>query len=405
MGTASPHTRGWTPTRRGVLEVAFGFPAHAGMDPGSVQGVRVAAWLPRTRGDGPVSMVEGGWNTAASPHTRGWTRLAAHARGELYGFPAHAGMDPSPHPGGGRVDGLPRTRGDGPRHHSRASCSMPASPHTRGWTLTADAAEQLAAGFPAHAGMDPAPCGPRGRRAGLPRTRGDGPGAVSLGAHGRRASPHTRGWTPLEPVRPRPVEGFPAHAGMDPGSRVRAMTGSRLPRTRGDGPVAGRAAGKPGRASPHTRGWTLGGRQSAERRVGFPAHAGMDPGPARRPRARPRLPRTRGDGPGAHWSARRPSAASPHTRGWTLGPVRDRGRHDGFPAHAGMDPPFPRRHGRSSRLPRTRGDGPTSSPTAIVGERASPHTRGWTRARCARCARDTGFPAHAGMDPMAVAHP
>ena len=52
------------------------------------------------------------------------------------------------------------------------------------------------------------------------------------------ASPRPRGWTPvrvfLDPMR----VGFPAPAGMDPLSRPPFGVCRRLPRARGDGPVA-----------------------------------------------------------------------------------------------------------------------------------------------------------------------
>ena len=269
-------------------------------------------------------------------------------------------------------------------------CSMPrASPHTRGWTPVALASS-----------------GQSGR--------------------GEVASPHTRGWTREVADAPcgHAAGGFPAHAGMDPLSW--SKTSSRrarawLPRTRGDGPDATR------RTTmlpwlPRTRG--DGPRSQSKRRgrtrhvsQGFPAHAGMDPTsigfpahagmtPDTRHRQESRLPRTRGDGPG---SSRRVTGdrASPHTRGWT--PVACRSlsmQHRGFPAHAGMDPArktAPDRSGEAS--PHTRGWTLSWSHRRGLSDAASPHTRGWTlrsgpvRAGRRRC----GFPAHAGMDPRAAA--
>ena len=113
-------------------------------------------------------------------------------------------------------------------------------------------------------------------------------------------------------------------------------------------------------------------------RRGFPAHAGMDP-------------------------ERRPVVAveaSPRTRGWTQALFAERGRpvdRKGFPAHAGMDPgktsAYP--HASGERLPRARGDGPCPDRDL----RRSPRTRGWTPSQQA-FRPPTGFPAHAGMDPM-----
>ena len=70
------------------------------------------------------------------------------------------------------------------------------------------------------------------------------------------ASPHTRGWTRWKALRLRILVGFPAHAGMDPGAGDAPVLRLRLPRTRGDGPVQGIRTVEGYAASPHTRGWT-----------------------------------------------------------------------------------------------------------------------------------------------------
>ena len=212
-----------------------------------------------------------------------------------------------------------------------------ASPHTRGWTHVRGVRRLRGRGFPAHAGMDPTPGRGKSSPSRLPRTRGDGPcrrgGAVNPGA----ASPHTRGWTlPVGRLR-GPGEGFPAHAGMDPPCRLDGKPLSRLPRTRGDGPEVSPLFRICGKASPHTRGWTRPAGSTIAPKRGFPAHAGMDPSRSSASRRHSRLPRTRGDGPSTRVANPRCGAASPHTRGWTR---RSEGRDDrvvGFPAHAGMD--------------------------------------------------------------------
>ena len=94
-----------------------------------------------------------------------------------------------------------------------------------------------------------------------------------------------------------------------------------------------------------------------------------------------------------------PLTASPHTRGWTRKPGLRQETRRGFPAHAGMDlDSFPSR-GLRTRLPRTRGDGPAEMIGVDRAMVASPHTRGWTLALDYACCVNTGFPAHAGMDP------
>ena len=97
---------------------------------------------------------------------------------------------------------FPRTRGDGPVQFKDAARGFEFPPHARGWTQTD--AEKVAAEkvSPARAGMD--------------RTRGDGPDAKE--------------------IRVVQDEFPPARAGMDP--RFGWLKRSRLsfPRTRGDGP-------------------------------------------------------------------------------------------------------------------------------------------------------------------------
>ena len=50
----------------------------------------------------------------------------------LYGFPAHAGIDPAIEPYSGRGPRFPRPRGDRPLIYQFVRKSMPVSPPTRG---------------------------------------------------------------------------------------------------------------------------------------------------------------------------------------------------------------------------------------------------------------------------------
>ena len=396
---ASPHTRGWTPVAGEGGGAARGFPAHAGMDPRGFPVRRPCRRLPRTRGDGPRLGAFDPTPPAASPHTRGWTVFQARLQAWPNGFPAHAGMDPSSRrPRQGRR-GLPRTRGDGPVPSKSAECELMASPHTRGWTrLDAELGRQRD-GFPAHAGMDPSRCARRPAAARLPRTRGDGPQEGRFKRGLLAASPHTRGWTPWTAAGRAVAVGFPAHAGMDPARAAPATCAVRLPRTRGDGPPAPRAQARQRLASPHTRGWTPGRPVRRLGRGGFPAHAGMDPNNGPDGESDRGLPRTRGDGPSARPPRGSAPRASPHTRGWTRQGRAAQRRRVGFPAHAGMDRRSPAAQPGSQRLPRTRGDGPGTTRWPPPPPLASPHTRGWTLDLRPRPGRGPGFPAHAGMDP------
>ena len=74
---------------------------------------------------------------------------------EAAGFPAHAGMDPSSPESQGGCGGVPRPRGDGPLFAPFINYAFWGSPPTRGWTPCNGTASTLFRGFPAHAGMDP----------------------------------------------------------------------------------------------------------------------------------------------------------------------------------------------------------------------------------------------------------
>ena len=171
---------------------------------------------------------------------------------------------------------LPRTRGDGPVHESGA-LRFAGAPHTRGWTHYSERIWAQRDGSPAHAGMDPHVRGDASNALWLPRTRGDGPVRRTGGDSWRVAPPHTRGWTPSRQLSSTSSTGSPAHAGMDHPYPACGIALTRLPRTRGDGPISTSRGDSDEGAPPHTRGWTLVRVEGTARLVGSPAHAGMDP--------------------------------------------------------------------------------------------------------------------------------
>ena len=275
---ASPRSRGWTRAARGDRPAAGGFPALAGMDPDDLAGRAHRGRLPRARGDGPVPAFSRDHPVEASPRSRGWTLYRRALQIRSHGFPALAGMDPSRSTPHRRRCRLPRARGDGPARATAAPISSTASPRSRGWTQRRPAGAAARRGFPALAGMDPpsAPAGYACPR--LPRARGDGPRCDGVTFGIRRASPRSRGWTPVGvPVRAAAL-GFPALAGMDPSRGRSSTTGGRLPRARGDGPDTDAITLRKLTASPRSRGWTPRDRGHRRHVPGFPALAGMDPG-------------------------------------------------------------------------------------------------------------------------------
>ena len=350
------------------------------MDPYRNQGRHGDYWLPRTRGDGPCRLSGIAKICRAPPHTRGWTPYPDVCAKLAAGSPAHAGMDPRVafrHPA---ITRLPRTRGDGPDPNSAAFVYEQAPPHTRGWTHFALKDWVGFLGSPAHAGMDLDPrIAPRWPQR-LPRTRGDGPFYRFATTSRYWAPPHTRGWTQIHNPLKLWRKGSPAHAGMDLWCPPAPPSRYGLPRTRGDGPVILHTRAIDGSAPPHTRGWALYSSPLTFYDPGSPAHAGMDPRLAARAGQRRWLPRTRGDGP----------------RGLLHMAIFD----DGSPAHAGMDLSHQEARAEVARLPRTRGDGPAVNIRLGAPCTAPPHTRGWTRLAAPGPELTQGSPAHAGMDPL-----
>ena len=253
---ASPRSRGWTSGGSAQAPGRRGFPALAGMDPALAGDAQRPARLPRARGDGPRAVRPFAVRPGASPRSRGWTLICPTPSTARGGFPALAGMDPPCWAAETFGAGLPRARGDGPPGLGSIRSLAEASPRSRGWTLICPTPSTARGGFPALAGMDLSGRRRAGSTAGLPRARGDGPCSRIRRPPARRASPRSRGWTRLgRPVVGAAV-GFPALAGMDPAPEPGPRRSARLPRARGDGPHCGRRWMRRWGASPRSRGWT-----------------------------------------------------------------------------------------------------------------------------------------------------
>ena len=299
VGEAPPHTRGSTRGHERRREPRVGSPAPAGVAPSRRVGWGSRSGLPRTRGDRPHHPTVKPVALMAPPHTRGSTRPVTPPLPPPHGSPAHAGIDPWSRRARSRSRWLPRTRGDRPITRVAFASPPGAPPHTRGSTLRKIDDAARAEGSPAHAGIDPSttPCPRQVCR--LPRTRGDRPTVMRCVRVTSTAPPHTRGSTPRVDDPARDAEGSPAHAGIDPTRDAARPIGGRLPRTRGDRPSVSSVNTANGMAPPHTRGSTLTSGTPRPHDDGSPAHAGIDPRSARGASANRRLPRTRGDRPSA----------------------------------------------------------------------------------------------------------
>ncbi|POX48183.1 hypothetical protein C3489_27895 [Streptomyces sp. Ru71] len=133
--------------------------------------------------------------------------------------------------------------------------------------------------LPAPAGMVPSRSQGRARPPRAPRTRGDGPALEKHFRQPGECSLHPRGWSP------------------SPSPRVRSPASA--PRTRGDGPATSGSQDPSTPCSPHPRGWSLSAVSRVNRPGVLPAPAGMVPTKYQLGQLDSRAPRTRGDGPGA----------------------------------------------------------------------------------------------------------
>ena len=93
----------------------------------------------------------------------------------------------------GRKDGLPRASGDGPGAGSRAGGKSGAAPRERGWALAGAAWYFSAGGCPARAGMGPKTHSSPETPIWLPRASGDGLSARTLVLKYDAAAPRERG--------------------------------------------------------------------------------------------------------------------------------------------------------------------------------------------------------------------
>ncbi len=377
----SPHPRGWSRVGHDPPEVTVLLPAPAGMVPPAATPTASRSSAPRTRGDGPADWNAGLAANFCSPHPRGWSLIGLTDDGRHELLPAPAGMVPRAPSASGRCSSAPRTRGDGPSAVSISGLTRTCSPHPRGWSLCCFFPKATGFLLPAPAGMVPRrpACDSWPRTA--PRTRGDGPARSERSATLRCCSPHPRGWSPR-------------------GSSPSSAAGS-APRTRGDGPNARHPVDAWASCSPHPRGWSPARPRTRPKATLLPAPAGMVPACPGSWFPLSAAPRTRGDGPSRSDAQDQALTCSPHPRGWSrllavLGQAQFL-----LPAPAGMVPGRRTRPKPVPTAPRTRGDGPIGEGYAREIFGCSPHPRGWSPDRTLRVKIIDLLPAPAGMVPCA----
>ena len=151
-------------------------------------------------------------------------------------------------------------------------------------------------------------------------------------------------------------------------------------------------------ATPHTRGSTFRAHTNRITSKGYPAYAGIDPTGPGTTFLSFRLPRIRGDRPtSSHRSILR-TGATPHTRGSTWIEEEYGEKRKGYPAYAGIDPQATISSEYTRRLPRIRGDRPAFKEDSAEYVEATPHTRGSTPIRAQIKQGGEGYPAYAGID-------
>ncbi|ACL64141.1 conserved hypothetical protein [Anaeromyxobacter dehalogenans 2CP-1] len=233
---ASPRARG--STGEGDLHggAAPGFPACAGIDPRRKASGGRRRRLPRVRGDRPRWTSRRSRVQRASPRARGSTRARGPRAARARGFPACAGIDPRAGRPTRTRRRLPRVRGDRPKRVRNTRSALMASPRARGSTRRGALSRAGARGFPACAGIDPSPTRSARRSSRLPRVRGDRPLSAAGLLRYVGASPRARGSTRSGGPRDHDPAGFPACAGIDPPPGRQRTGTDRLPRVRGDRP-------------------------------------------------------------------------------------------------------------------------------------------------------------------------
>ena len=151
---ATPHARGSTPGKRHSGTKSWGYPACAGIDPLSPSPDRWPARLPRMRGDRPLKMIDTGELGEATPHARGSTRIRPMSHAHPSGYPACAGIDPMRRRCISAATRLPRMRGDRPGVRGLRCARGVATPHARGSTIVQYVKPPPENGYPACAGID-----------------------------------------------------------------------------------------------------------------------------------------------------------------------------------------------------------------------------------------------------------
>ena len=167
---------------------------------------------------------------------------------------------------------------------------------------------------------------------------------------------------------------------------------------RGDRPPTSSASSKALAFTPHARGSTLAGFFVFPRTLVYPACAGIDRWRSHQSSEEYRLPRMRGDRPSSLGSNIHTRWFTPHARGSTVIPVPGSSLILVYPACAGIDLVSCFNVPLKNRLPRMRGDRPPPIEVYRQHYQFTPHARGSTMSLRLAGAGKQVYPACAGID-------
>ena len=193
-----------------------------------------------------------------------------------------------------------------------------------------------------------------------------------------QSTPHARGSTPKSATANSTLRVYPACAGIHPPRASPRTMRERLPRMRGDPPVKEKAMRQEARSTPHARGSTLPKERRCSQGRVYPACAGIHLLPPPGIYSSCHLPRMRGDPPEISSTNKTHQRSTPHARGSTCKRMCMVIYRKVYPACAGIHPTISIFFISSSRLPRMRGDPPSSVMPPSPPLRSTPHARGST---------------------------
>ena len=195
MSRFSPLTWGWSPSPLYRLVCGLVLPAHVGMVPTCWYSGVPGAGSPRSRGDGPAAPQWSGQQMEFSPLTWGWSHMGFNLGNAIKVLPAHVGMVRTLVSRRDTLVGSPRSRGDGPPTLIEPAPCLRFSPLTWGWSQYCHIRAHRNEVLPAHVGMVRSISTRQRILHRSPRSRGDGPWANAQGHSTHEFSPLTWGWS------------------------------------------------------------------------------------------------------------------------------------------------------------------------------------------------------------------